>query len=152
MPVYIIGRGIGYHREGIDDVGDIIEVWDGPEPPSGPGYALSDIVTVEVLSREVVDAILNAKRPNIVEDPEDPEKAYWQNPEDSEWYEVVVKPKYDLNFADLTLGDRATLADEESTILEKTTALGKIVTNITKYPENTQTLVPGGPPGFESVK
>jgi hypothetical protein len=118
MAVYLIGRGIGYHRAGIDDIGDIYEIFDGPEPPGGPGYALSDIITVEVLSREEVETVLKTIRPTIDFDPVT-EKEYWQNPEDDQWYEVKIKSKYELNFADLTLDDRATLANEKSTSIEQ---------------------------------
>ncbi len=146
MAVYIIGRGSKYHREGIDDVGDIFEIWDGPEPPSGPGYALSDIITVEVLSREEVETVLNTIRPNIetVEISPGEEKEYWQNPEDDQWYEIKIKPKYELNFADLDLNDRTTLANEQSTSVQQIAALGKIVANVSKYEENTETLKPTG--------
>lgn len=152
MAVYIVGRGIGYHREGIDDIGDIYEIFDGPEPPGGPGYALSDIIKVSVLSREEVETVLDTMRPEIITDPENPEEKYWQNPEDSQWYEVKIHPKYDLNFADLNLEDRATLANEESTSVQQITALGKIVTNMMKYAENTQTPMPGNGNGPLSIK
>lgn len=143
MAVYLIGRGIGYHREGIDDIGDIYEIFDGPEAPGGPGYALSDIIKVEVLLREEVETVLNTIRPTIDFDPVT-EKEYWQNPEDDQWYEVKIKSKYELNFADLTLDDRATLANEKSTSVEQIAALGKIIANISKYEENIQTLKPTG--------
>jgi hypothetical protein len=143
MAVYLIGRSIGYTRAGIDDVGDIYEVFDGPEAPSGPGYALSEIIRVEVLDRADVESVLDAIRPSIDFDPVT-KKEYWQNPGDGEWYEVKIRPKYGLNFASLTLGDKAILANENSTSMQQIAALGKIIANVSKYAENTQTLKPTG--------
>jgi hypothetical protein len=141
MAVYLVGRGIEYIREGIDDVGDIYEVFDGPAPPGGPGYALADIVKVEILTLEEVNAILDAKRPVVKVDPTT-DKEYWENPDDSKYYEVKIHPKYDLNFSDFTLQDRAILSSDKATSLQQVSALGKIRTNIRQYPENTQTLAP----------
>lgn len=141
MAVYLVGRGIKYHREEIDDVGDIYEVFDGPHPPGGTGYELAEITEIEVLTRETVEAVLASMRPLVDQDPASG-KEYWQNPEDDEWYEVVIKPTYDLNLVDFTLGDRAILANELATSEQQIAVLEKIKPNIAKYSINKQTLRP----------
>ena len=140
---YIICRSPAYTRSGIDDVGDVIEIWEGPEAPSGPGYALSEIITVEALSKEDVEIKLNTIRPEVQSDPESPDKEYWRDPSTGDFYEVKIRPKYQLNAAQLTLADKVILADEAATSLQQLTTLGKIEANIAKYPENFTTPKPG---------
>lgn len=139
---YIICRSELYIRTGIDDVGDIYEVFEGPAPPSGPGYVLAEIIKVEVLSKDDVETKLSTIRPEIEIDPET-NKEYWRDPSSSNFYEIKISPKYSLNAANLTLADKVILADEASTSLQQLTVLNKIEANVAKYPENFQTLKPG---------
>lgn len=142
MPVYIVARGPKYIREGIDDVGDIIEIFEGPGAPSGPGYALSDIVEISVLSKNDVTNMLNSRKPETLYD-EKEDKEYWHDTQDTgNWYEIKLKPKYGLNIADFTLQDKATLANSASTSVEQMNILAKTQSNIAKYSANKTTLKP----------
>lgn len=136
---YIICRSAAYTRTGIDDVGDIIEIFEGPNPPGGPGYALSEIITVEVLSKTDIENKLNMIKPQTDFD-EISRKTYWYDSASDIWYEVKIEPKYPLNAANLTLQDKVILADEQSTSLEQFAVLNKIESNIKKYAENSQTI------------
>ncbi len=141
MPTYIVARGPKYTRIGIDDVGDIIEVLEGDAPPSGPGYALSDIIEIDPLTKADIKAKLEALTPEEEFD-EKLRVFYWKDPSSGNWYEQKVRPKYPLNLEDLTGADRAVLANNTSTSAEQYAALDKIKANATKYTDNFQTLKP----------
>lgn len=144
MAVYLIVRGVKYHREGIDDVGDIYEIFEGDEAPSGPGYALSDVVEVSTLLKTDVESMLATRRPEILYD-EKEDKEYWHDGESGNWYEVVVKPKYELNLANMTLQDRALLANSQTPSPTQIGILGeKIEANIEKYTQNKEVIKPTG--------
>ena len=142
MAVYLVARGPKYTRDGIDNIGDIFEIFEGDNPPGGPGYALSDIVEIVDLTKVEVDEILNARKPEIVID-EKEEKEYWYDADDTgNWYEIIIKPKYELNLSDLSVQDRSLLSSTQSTSAEQINAIAKIKPTLTLYDINKTILQP----------
>lgn len=142
MAVYLIARGPKYTREGIDNIGDIFEIFEGESPPGGPGYALSDIIEIVGLSRTEVLTILNARKPEIVME-EKEEKKYWHDVDDTgNWYEIVVEPKYELNLSALSGQDRSVLSSTQSTSADQINALAKIQPTLSLYDINKTILQP----------
>lgn len=140
--VFLIARGPKYIRVGIDDVGDIYEIFEGPYPPSGPGYALADIVEIGALNKTDVDSVLATCKKEVIYD-EKTGKEYWYDTVSDNWYEIKIKPKYELNLANLTVEDKAALASSSTPSPVQIGILGeKIISNITKYPQNSETIRP----------
>lgn len=140
--VYLITIGSKYVRDG-SDVGDIVEIFEGDEAPSGPGYENAEIIEIAILSKSDVVSALETRRADIIYDPK-LEKEYWHDTDDTgNWYEVITLPKFNLNVSALTIQDKGILASEETPSFQSVAILSsKAVNNISRFETNKSILKP----------
>lgn len=105
--VYLIQIAEGTYRPGINNIGDVLRVGEGPSLPSGPGYDGFKITPLEGVTKAEVEAALNSLIPeqkrvyrakvNAGEWTDEPpeEREIWND--NGTWREVVKRPKYQIN-------------------------------------------------------
>ena len=144
MPTYLVLKSDRHYREGIERPGDLVEIFEGPYPPGGPGYRSFDIIEVTGLTKEDVQPILISREVKIRfihDEILDRDREYWFNSALDTWYEIIVPSKYELNFANLTEIDKAVLVNSEEIRSIKMSVLSKAVANVTVPDENKQKIL-----------
>lgn len=105
--VYLIQIAEGTYRPGVNNIGDVLRVGEGPSLPSGPGYEGFKITVLEGVTKAEVEASLNSLLPET--------KRVWRTqtgvgewgdtfPEEKEvwndggtWKALEKSPKYQFN-------------------------------------------------------
>jgi hypothetical protein len=146
----IICIDTGTYREGINKLGDIVDVLEDGNA-SGAAYSSFNVVRVEGMTVKEVKAEIAKKTPKTAiahrlnaakniwsfEQPE--EKSVWQDPLDSKWKELSVNPKYKVSISGLKAADLVSLKSKDTSKEVKTTILGKLIDRISAETDNKAT-------------
>lgn len=135
----IVCIGLETQRDGLSYIWDIIEQHEDDVELTGQGYELLEVIKVSNLTKVEVAVITNLIKPPLqtVSGID-----YWYDIQSQEWYQILIQPKYELSIRGFTQQDIITLRDELMPLEAKTVVIGKIVYNITLYPENKMIVMP----------
>ena len=148
--VYLIQIAEGTYRPGVNNIGDVLRVGEGPALPSGPGYEGFKITVLEGVTKAEVEASLNSLLPKTKrvwrtqtgvgewtdEPPE--EKEVWND--NGTWKAVEKSPKYPFNLS-LDEYDTSVLQSKEADSATKVSQLYlKAKVNLKEAVENQTTL------------
>lgn len=140
MPVFIISKNIYSERVGNDNPGDILEVFEGPDPPGGSGYEKLEITEISVISKATIENLLNSIM-TITEIAKNG-KEYWYDGKEKLWFELIIRPDNNLNLSQLTIQDKYVLLNSSFSSTEKLNVFNKIIKNIEQYELNYTILRP----------
>lgn len=135
----------GTYKEGINNIGDVVEIYNNPALPSGVGYENFKCVEIPYMTAEQVRDVFTNKMPEMkrawkskakadewgFDQPEEAE--FWKDGDD--WKQIVDSPKYQINVSDVKTIESSLTAAKDLT--ERTSAiLDNITANVATDTDN----------------
>lgn len=146
MKLVCIAQG-AVRSGGLQEINDIIlPARNDNDDISGPGYADTQILlapgfTVEQANEIFSGILVEVQQREEVIDGEVVVVDYWKNKKDGLWYQLKVKPNFELSIKKLTQGDILSLSAPEISYAIRMEILEKIVSKISDFPNNLETLM-----------